>query len=53
MTKKTNAATQPSAPKTPTTQKAVQRVQSRTAPKNKGHQADWTRRLQSAADKQA
>jgi hypothetical protein len=52
MTKQTNATGKRPAPNAPTTKEAVKRVQSRTAEKNGGQQADWTRRLQSTADRQ-
>ena len=51
MTKPSNPAAQRPAPKTPVTKEAVQRVQRRTAATNGGEQGDWTRRLQSAADR--
>jgi hypothetical protein len=53
MTKQTNGGPRRQAPKAPTTQDAVRRVQGSTATKNGGQQSDWTRRLQSTADKQA
>jgi hypothetical protein len=53
MTKPSNQAAQRPAPKTPVTQEDVRRVQSRTAAANGGKQRDWTRRLQSTADKRA
>lgn len=58
MTKQSNTAPQRQAaqrpaPKTPVTKEAVRRVQSRTAAGNGGQQSDWTRRLQSTADRRA
>lgn len=58
MTKHSNPAlqrpaAQRTAPKTPVTKEAVQRVQSRTAAVNGGKQSGWTRRLQSTVDQRA
>lgn len=47
------AQPQRTAPKTPITAEAVQRVQRSTAATNNGKQAGWTRNLQSAADRRA
>lgn len=47
------ARPQRTAPKTPITADAAQRVQRSTAATNNGKQADWTRNLQSAADRRA
>lgn len=52
MTKQTTTAAKRPAPKTPITTDAVKRVQRSTAVGNGGQQADWTRRLQRAVDKQ-
>lgn len=53
MTKSTRAAPTRPAPKTPTTQEAVRRMQRSTSTTTGGQQAPWVDRLQSAADKQA
>lgn len=45
------ASPQYSAAKTPVTKEDVKRIQKATAVDNDGHQADWTKRLQSVVDR--